>query len=916
MSEEELLKKLEDGRPFILLAEIGAYLHDLGKVRKEFVIEGKSKGHNFRSVLPQDLQDTLIKIEVDVCGERTTLMDFIEKHHPEQEIGGKQNDCDIPPIIRLLYAGWNGYDGIDSGLDKGATEKQNENNVYIATAFGYEPDENKVEDVAALKKELYNIVKGALSSYETDNDVVKLRKAIIKDTKNYYLKLLGETRRPANDVTLWDHSYSVATLFKCVVAKNVVDCSSASFDPLDFNWRILSINMDILGILAKGIKVGDMLGYKAEIDNVLDSVKILIEEIYPLGNELYRDASGIYFLIPDINFKTVILNWLKDIEPELMPAIIVEEMPVTNLPSSNYRFDCPNQQGNIPQNIQFIREHIEKNKKEFIKKLLPEARRAAIQEMSYPTSSDRFFSDKFEGDWNTKEICSICMLRPVEENSEGCEHCLKRRRSTAINWIKNPERTIWLDEVSDHNDRAALLVGCFVMDDWLDGLFIKTMTLKTNPHTTKNASPARIRRVWETTLKFIKESIFANILAKFSYSEIINDLELRRKRINFRIIPNPDIPQLATLDLNLKGVTFSPVCVDKNNDTFVTTINLQILGRWGKTPEEIASYMNDKKIKIKVDGSRKDAKISECKVCDDKFQNYAPFIQIYDSPDQFMALVPAYHALDIAEKIVEEYKIQFSKVRDRLPFHIGIIAFHRKTPLYVTMDAGRRLVEAFKREGKTINARIDYIQDVMDQRFGYKVKELTLQVDPSFSYVPYKRKISYSTGDPNQEDEWYTYFRIKGANPNRGNYSFDYTGNGNYVVHVKGLLVNDCVNIESSHFNLFYIENAADRFKVDENLRPLDDIHRLNEIWEKIKEKMSSKKWSISQVFSFWQEVKKRYEEYGSDAVWESFTKSALRNILKIVPESDEEKELLQAAKDGILYLCLNWHLQVRKIKP
>jgi len=66
-----------------------------------------------------------------------------------------------------------------------------------------------------------------------------------------------------------------------------------------------------------------------------------------------------------------------------------------------------------------------------------------------------------------------------------------------------------------------------------------------------------------------------------------------------------------------------------------------------------------------------------------------------------MVLVPAYDAFDIAKKILEEYEIQFSKVRDRLPFHLGIIAFHRKTPLYVVMDAGKRLIDAFKRKTKT-----------------------------------------------------------------------------------------------------------------------------------------------------------------------------------------------------------------------
>ena len=131
-----LLEKLKDNRNSILLAEIGAYLHDLGKARKEFIenyskeSEGlqskKHDGHNFPSIFPEELRESLRRIKVKVLDEEVTLMDFIEKHHeekdPKEHPPGKEydawKDCEIPSIIRLLYARWKGYDGMDSGLDK------------------------------------------------------------------------------------------------------------------------------------------------------------------------------------------------------------------------------------------------------------------------------------------------------------------------------------------------------------------------------------------------------------------------------------------------------------------------------------------------------------------------------------------------------------------------------------------------------------------------------------------------------------------------------------------------------------------------------------------------------------------------------------------------------------------------------
>ncbi|MFQ6003726.1 MAG: hypothetical protein ACE5KJ_08265, partial [Candidatus Zixiibacteriota bacterium] len=85
-------------------------------------------------------------------------------------------------------------------------------------------------------------------------------------------------------------------------------------------------------------------------------------------------------------------------------------------------------------------------------------------------------------------------------------------------------------------------------------------------------------------------------------------------------------------------------------------------------------------------------------------------------------------------------------------------------------------------------------------------------------------------------------------------------------------------------------------------------------LWVTIKEK----KWSTSQIYAYRQEVMKRYKDYKGnkgDIVWENFVKAALKNILELQAPSDEER-IFQATKDGLLDLCLHWHLQVRKIKP
>lgn len=885
-----LLEKLKKNRDSILLAEIGAYLHDLGKATKEFITSDKDpkKKHNYPSIFPMDLQDILKKIEVNICGEKATIIEFIEKHHKKGE-SGKQKDCEVPKIIRLLYAGWQGYDGIDTGLDKAGgdiepTGTQDSNNIFIATAFGYEPKENKIEVTDELKTReyLYKDINEALNN----QSIVKLRKDIIEKTKKHYQKYLGETRRSANDVTLWDHSYSVATLFKCAIAKNILDSPNPSFDPLDFDWKVFSVNLDVLSLIAKGIKIGDVLGYKEKIDDAFKKVKEFIEEEYPLGNELYRDTSGIYFLIPDVDMselKELILRCFKCIDPELMPA-------------QNYKFICNTNQEAIPKDTVDKRRDLKNNSIESLKSILPNSKKTALEEIAYPISSERLFSEEFADNSKGKEVCPICRLRLMKEKEDGCKHCLDRRENRAGEWLKSPKQTIWLDEVADHNDRVVLLVGSFGLDNWLDGLFIKTMAIRDN--TPKNPSPARIRRCWETTQNFIKDTVFGDVLANF-WGKPTN-----KERIEFKIDLNQQIPIKisSACDIEVEGQRLSPVCIKEIGTTFISTVNLQLLGKWGKTAEEIAKTLNEKtkngmqiRVKHEKDKVWKEGfTITDVKLPDEKYQKYLPYIQIYDSPDQFIALVPAYDALDVAEKIRKAYETQFSKVRDRLPLHLGVIAFHKRTPLYVVMDAGRRLLEAFKQETKTKDATVMDNSEFVDIQNNIKYQTITIKIDPCKA-DELNWKISYATGDPSVDDKWHPYLRIKGGNP----------------TYVKELKIGDCIEIEPSFCKFAYLENAADRFRVDEELRPLDDIKRLKELWDKIKGLVVG----TSQLYTYWQEVKERRKEYDAET-WEHFVKSSIVNILRVSEDKELFGELFQGTKDGLLDLCLSWNLQVRKIKP
>ena len=729
-----------------------------------------------------------------------------------------------------------------------------------------------------------------------------------------------------------------------------------------------------------------------------NDIKKIVEFDYPLGSEIYRDSTGIYFSCPDVND----INKLK--------SEIIDKLKGLNKLDFSLQIEISDERRSMV--------------------ILASEREESSKRISYPHIGDiENLEKEFEESQNTggEDICPVCRVRLKPEREDRCTKCENRYQERARIWIADPRGTIWLDEVADKNDRIALIVGQFDLRKWLSGEFVDTFVSQTfvgwkdicvnrdctekvsdicdrlniknlldlkmgfkdlfdNPKSLddnwkkicgsfigirpkdfindfwnpiaerdatgkaliltdnfekakhlikllfrKHPSLARIYRIWNTTQEFINETIFEEILKKYNWNS-----ELRKQRIQFKIEPNPNVSEGSTCDIDVDGVRFSPVCIDRENGIFVSTINLEILKKFGESVNEISKNLNKKKIRVKTEKDRtwkdkKDGKfftIEEARPADEKFQDYLPYVKIYDFPDQFMVLVPAYEAFDITERILEEYEIQFSKVRDRLPFHLGIIAFHRKTPLYVVMDAGRRLIDTFKERSKKfeekvergeIKIKVDSIKEVEDKKLG-KTKEIEIKiVAESCSPISLKWRISYSTGDPDQEDLWHPYIRLDGDVSDR-DLCFDYTGSKNYVVHVKEIKKNDKIMIEPSFFRLFYLENAADRFRVDEDLEPLDYVHRLKNIWKEIEDRLRSKTWSISQIYAYWEEVRKRRRSYDKDA-FKKFVRAALINILEIKPSEvkPQDKELFnllfRATMDRSLDLCLHWNFQVRKIK-
>lgn len=210
---------------------------------------------------------------------------------------------------------------------------------------------------------------------------------------------------------------------------------------------------------------------------------------------------------------------------------------------------------------------------------------------------------------------------------------------------------------------------------------------------------------------------------------------------------------------------------------------------------------------------------------------YTPFLPLLSSPDQFLTLVPAIDALEIAKKIREEYTKQFGKVQNRLPLFLGLIFFPRKMPLFAVMDTARRMLDAPLEEEPW---RVECYRPDADGN-EYKYQHLRLSQGKQRLIMEFPIKM----GDNTTNDIWYPYVFVEhfaDGTPDNREYRFQH--NGRWLVHVSDLREDDVVNVIPSRFAYIWLDHTAKRFEFDpqQDVLLLDELPRLIEMWKKIRE--------------------------------------------------------------------------------
>ncbi|PWH13947.1 MAG: CRISPR-associated protein Csx11 [Anaerolineae bacterium] len=903
-----------DNRNALLLAEVAAWLHDIGKscdshvkhvsgqktwsnddaykvvvdhpnaliqlsqgaanIKKPDVLNNVLSAQSPKAAdfIPKSIKDFLQDTRVHILGQNYALAELIMLGMPGFATHAQRNqlldrkDGWLPAVLGLCH----NVAHVDKEDPIGGA--QSLPNVLTSNAFGYEEQKFVLGDPQrGLDAKLVQLKINTTALADSRKDILEA-----------FQYGLGDTRRPTNEVTLADWSATVAALFKTALAGAILTNTQPQIrqwkswkDKIidhDFHWRLLRVNFDVLGLYAKAVRIADLLGYQRAVSEACEAVKKLVEEEYPLGNEVYRDTTGIYFTFPDLDLpadlEQEIRRRVEEVEPELAPRIAVT---VGDGATAT----------------------------EQLKGILAKARGEAVESLAQPFDEHNLspaWHQKWEdaqrepGQW---EVCPVCRLRPKREGADVCEHCENRRASRLEAWKQDPAHTIWVGEIADHNDRLALLVGKFGLDDWLSGDLVQTMLVKADPNhnifTPKNPSPARLRRVWETCQRFWDETVVKHSLT--------NTLGCLGERIH--ILPDKTnwTPGLYNGKVNGKPLDLFWQPKEK---AFLTVSNLQAAGAI-KPGDTVTLEQPDTKQKAEF-------QVQSIREAPAPFDHYQAYLTLHTSPDQFLALVPAAKALKIVNKIYMEYERQFGKVRNRLPLFLGLIFCERKMPLQAVMDAARSMLNMpVKEEQWKINA-----------------------VDGN-GHIQFENSIAWNIptvmGDGQTEDLWYPYFALE--NPPAAPRTRQFQHGGKTWVHVKDLKQGDAVAVTPSRFDFLWLDAAARRFEAAydaQGRRParptrpfyLEDLDRLENLWGRFSQLSRTQQKQVLQTIETTRERwfgRDNGLQSAANPTFKQFVTNTLANAewdWKAISEN-QRKALTAVAVRGDLADLAELHLEILK---
>ncbi len=272
------LEILASNQSALLLAEIAGWLHNMGKCADEHIIQQASDQPSGHSYQYKKAHTSLIfsSLNLTLLGESIALRDLVEKSKPKVVA-----DTSAHWLLRAL-----GRCHAAAHIEKEEADnvgKQPYRDTRMSSAFGLESS-----PLAGLTAKLESLPFASLANHNLFRDAIKTT----------FSGAPGDTRRPENEVTLWDWSSVVAAMYKAALAGALLGHKP---DPNDLKWRLLSLRLSESFFYERALRSPDLLAHQTIISDAFEKVRILLEEIYPLGTRIYQDKSNGLYVVPDVS---------------------------------------------------------------------------------------------------------------------------------------------------------------------------------------------------------------------------------------------------------------------------------------------------------------------------------------------------------------------------------------------------------------------------------------------------------------------------------------------------------------------------------------------------------------------------------------------------------------------------------------
>lgn len=1004
MSHLGILAKHRDA---ILLMAAGALLHNLGKISAQFIrgqVNSGSTTYLYQHVLqliaphcpslPEDLwkrsrnladsdiletgtKSALSKPVFTLCSpfdDRSYCPGDLIEYLGVGEPWYKKNSTDGQYGIEHIFSGGSrlthlmnrAHRGASGGEKEGiAFEKQLDGHrLWLSTPFGWETPAASIQstdtprhvDIDALRQRIENQIQSFLSPPASAFSLAGFANAI----RPLLSQAIADTRRPMNDVTIWDIGHTGMAFLVTQAIGLMLKGQPVTHDFLkgaesnnQLFWRILSVRTDGLRYIDEAASIADLRVRQRLIEETFDRVQEKMET-FLAGVEIYRDENSGFYLCPDLDQKD---SNYKAIERELEQVIEIDgvklttslsPVPLANHPKDNgtYVGDYLNNEIRILPKQDYALQNVQKAWQEQIK-----------------------FS---RGD---KEICIACNLRPqgyAAEQVDSYKHnpayynskalsrnicciCMHHRSGVAGQWATEQldKGTIWTDEVADTNGRLALITGCWQLDNFIRQIIYPGK----NGNGVESQSFARIRRIWETTRRFWqhvlpsdKTYVLTESLAAQEIGSFGPRLEIKGK-IKSRE-PGDNLGDYHVYDLVLSGGNRLNVVWDPGNQRFITADNLSYLAKSEKLGHPVKEWLaKNKQAQLvleepaikggrnKVWGNIRMESIHEI-----PGSFFAPVIPILAEPRTFMALVPADKALDVVDLIKAKYEREMGKVRNRLPLHLGVVYFHRRTPLRAALDAGRRMLQQDPLgwdDPWTVLENASKAALPGDKKHlgdGTKEFEQSITVQLARDEHCIRWCVPAVMGDGTTEDKWYPYIFIgtdgddsrisgrshvfKGQRP---------TANGMkacWLIHASQLRKGDKVYFTPATFDFEWLDTSARRFEIayDGNgnrlgrlTRPylLDELEEVRRAWKFVTDPGGL---TASQIHALREAIETKREAWQAAPREETFKLMCRNAVLNAKwarkPDLARIDKLADWAASGLFADTIELHMGIMKQKP